>query len=107
MQLQIVETLQHNQNWSPKAYGFVGVLSEQDAERIFELLVAQDSYWNSYRKLIKVMPADGNLTRLQLNQLCEYVGKTDVYPSFHKAAQAANLDYFFYQVFSDPNDFSR
>lgn len=66
--------------WYPKVQGVVLVEKEEDIEPLYELLCAQDHYWESpyARKLIKVAPKEIE-SELDLMPLCDSVGKLDIY----------------------------
>jgi len=58
--------------------GVIFVEKEQDIEPLFKLLCEQDDYWESYKELIKVAPKEID-KRSDLQQYCQYCGKTDIY----------------------------
>lgn len=70
--------LQSETNWNPKWEGVILVEKEEDIDLLYNLLLAQDEYWKSYKKLIQVMPE--NITSEdEIISLCDYCGKTDIY----------------------------
>jgi len=65
-------------NWDSKIQGVIFVEKEDDIDILFNELVKQDSYWESYKRLIKVAPKEVE-DKDTLKTYCEYVGKTDIY----------------------------
>lgn len=64
--------------WREKIKGVVLVAKEEDIEPLFKLLCEQDEYWEGHKELIKVAPSEINGVR-DLSEMCDYVGKTDIY----------------------------
>lgn len=64
--------------WDTKVDGVVLVEKEEDIEPLYKLLVEQDDYWEGRKNLIKVAPKEIEHEQ-ELDHLCEYVGKTDIY----------------------------
>lgn len=65
-------------SWYPKYESVILVESEEDIEPLFEALCKQDDYWKSYKNLIKVAPKSIDSIS-DIEHLCEYCGKTDIY----------------------------
>lgn len=65
-------------SWESKVYGVILVQKEEDIEPLFKLLCEQDDYWEDYKELIQVAPKE--IEKIEdLEDLCSYVGKTDIY----------------------------
>ena len=67
------------ESWESKQQGVVFVEKESDIEPVWKALCEQDDYWESYKNLIKVAPAEITNVILDLRPYCEYCGKTDIY----------------------------
>ena len=66
------------ESWENRMEGVIFVSNEEDKEHIFRLLVEQDNYWEYYKNLIKIAPEEiDDITDIE--NLCEYCGKTDIY----------------------------
>jgi len=64
--------------WDSKVDGVILVQKEEDIEPLFKLLCEQDEYWKYYKGLIQVAPKE--IEKIEdLEDLCSYVGKTDIY----------------------------
>jgi hypothetical protein len=91
-------TLKSQESWEPKMMGVIFVKEEKDIDVLFSLLVKQDSYWESYKYLIKVFPKDNTIPSIEyLQDECRYVGKTDIY-EVGKIKEV--VDFFIYQHFN-------
>lgn len=66
------------EGWTAKMQGVVLVQKQEDIEPIWEAFCEQDDYWESYKNLFKVAPEEVNGPR-DLEKMCEYCGKTDIY----------------------------
>ena len=64
--------------WQSKLNGVILVEKEEDIEPLWKLLIEQDSYWELYKDVIQVAPKeiDGEC---DIERMCTYVGKTDIY----------------------------
>lgn len=78
MEIKITNVFKGDDNWLSKKNGVVLVEKESDIEPLFKLLVEQDDYWKKYKNLIKVAPKEIESYR-DLDKLCEWCGKTDIY----------------------------
>ena len=65
-------------NWQNKCNGVVLVKNEKAIDIVFGILCEHDEYWSEYKNLIKVAPKTINHLS-ELNNMCEYCGKTDIY----------------------------
>lgn len=65
-------------HWYNKQVGVVFVEKEENIDPLFELLMAQDDYWENKKHLIKVAPKEIDSLD-DLDEYLEYVGKTDIY----------------------------
>lgn len=65
-------------SWEHKQNGVVLVEKEEDIEPLWKLLCEQDDYWEDNKNLIKVAPKEISDIS-QINRMCEYCGKTDIY----------------------------
>jgi hypothetical protein len=70
-------TMPCTENWNNKCYGVIFVHNEEDKRILFDELVKQDNYWKDYINIIKVKQNFDSIMELQ--NLCIYVGKTDIY----------------------------
>ena len=65
-------------SWQSKLNGVILVEKEGDIEVLLKLLIEQDDYWEHYKEVIQVAPkeidGEGDIERM-----CVYVGKTDIY----------------------------
>jgi hypothetical protein len=78
MIIPIDNKLECARTWTPKLQGVILVPTEKDIAPLFRALCAQDEYWKFYPELIKVAPA--SITHpSDLEPMCEYCGKTDIY----------------------------
>jgi hypothetical protein len=73
-----VTEVQCQGSWWSKIQGVVLVEREADIEPVWKVLCEQDDYWESYKELIKVAPTEVTHPS-DLQRLCEYCGKTDIY----------------------------
>jgi len=64
--------------WKKKQEGVILVEKEEDIEPLWKLLCKQDSYWEPYKKIIRVAPKEIDSLR-DIDKMCEYAGKTDIY----------------------------
>lgn len=71
------QTFKGNNYWESKIEGVILVAKEEDIEPLFKLLCEQDEYWEYYKKLIKVAPAEID-SASDLAGMCDYVGKTNI-----------------------------
>lgn len=85
--------------WRSKVYGVVLVEKEEDIEPLFQLLCEQDSYWEYYKKLIKVAPKEIDSIG-DLSELCDYCGKTDIY---ELESLQEKIPFIIYQEAQSPN----
>jgi hypothetical protein len=65
-------------SWESNQYGVILVQRQEDIDQLWKLLCEQDDYWKSYKNLIKVSPKEID-SKSDLDSLCEYCGKTDIY----------------------------
>lgn len=66
------------ERWHPKMFGVVLIEKQEDIYPLWKILCEQDDYWDHYLKLIKVAPKE--IDDLEtISEMCEYVGKTDIY----------------------------
>lgn len=80
--------------WHSKIYGVIFVKRQEDIDILYKLLSEQDDYWIAWdmKHLIKVLPK--SITQYDLDNLCEYVGKVDIY----NVKEIKNeVDFFIYQ----------
>lgn len=89
-------------SWGTKCQGVILVQKEEDIKPLFEALVEQDEYWEDYMNLIKIAPNEINEIS-DLNNLCEYVGKTDIYQfeTFKKKMTEKGIEFLVYQYNED------
>ena len=66
-------------SWTPKMEGVILVKKKSDIKPLFKLLCEQDDYWESYEKLIQVAPKGEIEDINQIRDMCQYVGKTDIW----------------------------
>lgn len=78
MEIVIKMNFKGQDHWQSKKWGVIFVEKEEDINPLFKLLLAQDSYWEQYKSLIKVAPKEVESER-DLIRMCEYCGKTDIY----------------------------
>ena len=71
--------LKGSEYWEHKMHGVVLVEKEEDIGKLFNLLMDQDDYWEGYKHLIKVAPKEIDSEK-DIEELCEYTGKTSIYP---------------------------
>lgn len=80
-------------SWESKVDGVILVQKEEDIEPLFQLLCEQDDYWEDYKELIQVAPKE--IEKIEdLEDLCSYVGKTDIYDV---AALKEKIPFIIYQ----------
>lgn len=78
MEIKITRVFKGYNSWDSKVEGVILVEKEEDVGPLFQLLCEQDDYWEDYRELIQVAPKE--IEKLEdLQKLCSYVGKTDIY----------------------------
>jgi hypothetical protein len=65
-------------SWYSKMESVVLVSNEEDKEKLFLLLCEQDSYWESYKDLIKIAPKEID-SEEDIKSMCSCCGKTDIY----------------------------
>ena len=89
-------------SWESKVEGVVLVKRKEDIEFVWKALCEQDNYWKFYKNLIKVAPESIEFER-DLQWLCEYVGKTDIYDmdAFMIEMRSKGIDVFFYQFINE------
>ena len=76
--IQIKRTLECLNDWTPEMQSVIFVKNKQDKDKLFELLVDQDSYWKTYKHLIQITPKV--IEREQdLQKYCGYCGSTDIW----------------------------
>lgn len=94
-----VQFIQTSVDWEPKMQGVVFVQRKEDIEKVWKLLCEQDDYWESYKKVIKVLPFDTIKSTRDLEVYCEYVGRTDIYDidDFNEKCQKEGIDVFLFQ----------
>jgi hypothetical protein len=92
-------------SWSSKVEGVVLVEKEEDIEPMWELLCEQDEYWENYKELVKVAPKEIE-DKKDLERLCRYCGKTDIYDvdELRKKAKEKGFDFKLFQ-YSECNDY--
>lgn len=81
--------------WIPKKESVIFVETENDIEKLFELLCEQDKTWESFKHLIQVTPRVVNSVG-HLNNLCSNAGRTDIYKIEEIKKQ---VDFFIYQIY--------
>lgn len=84
-------------SWHPKHHGVVLVEKEEDIEPLWKLLCEQDDYWEHYKELIQVAPKEIDSVS-DLNDMCKYVGKTDIYEPEKIRAQIPFIMYQRYEL---------
>ena len=73
-----ISDIKSQSSWVSKMESVILVDSDKDIDRLFDLLCEQDDYWKSYKDLIQVAPKTiNNISELEL--MCDYCGKTDIY----------------------------
>ena len=82
-------------SWESKMESVVLVSNEEDKEKLFALLCAQDDYWKSYKNLIKIAPKEIDEIE-DIRNMCEYCGKTDIYNIKEIKSQ---VDFIIYQYY--------
>lgn len=84
--------------WNSKYYGVVFVEREEHIEPVFKALCEQDDYWENCKKLIQIAPKEVNSIS-DLNEYCEYVGKTDIYkvPKLKSDLRKQGIEFMLYQ----------
>lgn len=93
MQFTIQKTVKSFTSWNPYYDGVILVKSEIDKEQLWQLLCAQDDYWEDYKHIIKVF--NGIIdSESDLDLMCFSVGKTDIYDI---AAIQKSVDCFIWQ----------
>ena len=65
-------------SWQKKIYGVILVEKEEDIEPLWLLLCAQDDYWTERKNVIKIAPKEISSMH-EIDCMCTYVGKTDIY----------------------------
>jgi len=85
--------LQETKYWHSKKYGVILVEHEFEIEILWKLFCEQDSYWEHYKNIIKVAPIEIESER-DIERMCEYCGKTDIY-KFDEIK--SKIDFFMYQ----------
>ena len=76
--VQIQRTLECQNSWTPKMQSVIFVKTRKDKDKLFELLVEQDGYWETYKHIIQITPR--LIEREEdLREYCGYCGKTDIW----------------------------
>lgn len=100
MEIQIKpRTFTGADQWYSKCYGVILVKDEKDIDPLWKLLCEQDSYWEAYKNLIKVAPSEIESEK-DLERMCEYCGKTDIY-KFDEIKQQIDFAVFQYRENTD------
>jgi len=86
--------------WHSKKPSVILVETEEVKEKLFNALVEQDDYWMSLNKkhLIKIAPKEIKDLR-DLDDMCEYGGKTDIYDI---DVLKEKFDFIIYQNLREP-----
>lgn len=91
-------TFDGQSSWEPKMQGVIFVKSEEDIDKLWKVLCEQDDYWESYKKLIKVLPEGEFKDETDFIKYCDYVGKTDIYDV---KSVREKVDFMIYQYRED------
>jgi hypothetical protein len=83
-----------NDRWEVKCYGVIFVKTEADRHKLHKLLCAQDSYWESYLNVIKIIPTGRIDSVKNLDRYCEYVGNIAIHDIVDMLNQ---VDFLIYQ----------
>lgn len=78
MEIKVKSIFIGDSYWEDKCLGVILVQKKEDIEPLWNLLCEQDSYWSSYKHLIKVAPSEISSVK-DIIDMCEYNGKTDIY----------------------------
>jgi hypothetical protein len=95
--ISVKVTLKSQDEWNSKMYSVIFVNSQKDKELLWELLVKQDRYWGKYPDNIDIIKVrkDFTFTTIRdIQDLCEYCGKVDIYDVEELQKQ---VDLFIYQ----------
>ena len=102
MEIEIKQKVICQGRWNSKWYGVILVKTQEDKDKLFDLLLAQDNYWEQYSHRIKVIPEKGFTSFKEIENLCDYCGKTDIYKIDEIKKQ---VDFIIYQYYVNRSDF--
>lgn len=99
------ELMKYDRNyWSDKINGFILVKTEADKNKLFNLIVKQDDYWESYPEVIISIEKNGRPeSERDLFRKSVYVGKTDIwdFDKLKSDAMKENVEFFTFQHYED------
>jgi hypothetical protein len=101
MELYIKRKLESDVSWESKQLSAILTDNAKNIDPIWEYLVAQDAYWETYKDLIRVRDPLATFEReSDLERLCQYCGKTDIYDmlAFMEFCKSNNFDVFLFQT---------
>lgn len=83
--------------WKQNTNGCVLVSNKNDAVIIFNELWKHDQYWENYRHLVQIAPAE--IKKISdLNRYCDFCGKTEIdYDQLKTAMDKQGVDFILYQ----------
>lgn len=89
--MNIIETITHKpcEHWEHKVNAGIFVTEKENIDKVYEYLLAQDDYWEDYKKIIKVLPESRNIA--DIRRMCEYCGKTDIFNVATFVADMGNM----------------
>lgn len=99
MKIQINPQFYEGSNsWYQKTQGVILVEKKEHIEPVWKVLCEQDDYWEDYKNLIKIAPLTID-NKTDLNCLCEYCGKTDIYDvdKVRKILAEQNIEFLIHQ----------